>query len=785
MAAQLEEITAEYLGERHRFANADGDVIIGEAYTNGEISADITIKGPAEVDELRPRHSYRFYGRWSKYNNKRTGETERQFHFETFVTVQPHNRDGVVAYLLHAGQGLGFGRVRAVAMWDAFEGEAVRIFREEPEITLAELARRNLYLSRENYDKIVDVLCSQQALENCTIELTDLLAGRGLPKTIARRAILEWGNTAAAIIRRDPYRLMRFRGCGFRRCDQLYLHLGLPPGRLKRQALSAWHSLASNTNGDTWYPLATAQAGIRNNIAGAELKIDRAIILATRGRAIAQDRTDGLRGPISGAGNYVWVAEHRKASNESDLAGMIADAAGETCNWPKVSSLPNIDGEQPARLAEALQGPVAILGGSPGTGKTFVAANLIGACIRHFGEQVIGIGAPTGKAAVRLTEGLQGYKIPLRARTWHSLLGVESSSDRGGWGFKHCATNPLPFKVLIGDESSMNDTDLMASIFRARAKGTHVLLVGDINQLPPVGHGAPLRDLIGAKLPYGELREIRRNSGGIVEACAAIRDGQRWEPADNLELIETSSPEQQFFYIDRALRAAREDGLDPIWDCQVLAAVNAKSPLSRKALNTFLQGELNQRPGVPGQPFRVGDKIVNTKNGYFPIHDVDTSDEETKTNDRGEVYVANGELAEVVSVEEKLTIAKLTSPYRVIKIPRGKATEADGDDDAPLDDSKTSTGCTWDLGYCLSVHKSQGSEWKRAIIVGDEYPGARRVCSREWLYTGISRAKERCTLVGRRSTFDAMCRRLALGDRKTLLKERILLETAKLELLSI
>lgn len=786
MPAQLIEITAEFLGERFRFENADGDVIVGDAHANGTINAPIVIKGPADVDELRHRHSYRFYGKWSKYTNRNTGITEEQFHFQTFVAVQPHNRDGVIAYLKHAGQGFGFGAARAAALWDAFGSDAVRVMREEPERTMHELAARKLLISAENYWKMADELKKQEALENCTIELTDLLAGRGLPKTIARRAIQEWGNLAAAIIRRDPYKLMRFRGVGFKRCDQLYLNLGLPAGRLKRQALSAWYALASNTNGDTWYPLRTAQKGIRDNIAGAELRIDKAIELATRGQAIDQVRTEGIAGPIADSGGYVWVAESRKSRNEAELAELVADAASEDCDWPAVESIPNIDGEQPARLAESLRGPVAILGGSPGTGKTFVAANLIGACIQHFGEAEVGIGAPTGKAAVRLTEGLQSYGINLRARTWHSLLGVESSSDRGGWGFKHGRDNPLPYKVLVGDESSMNDTDLVAAIFRARAKGTHVLLVGDVNQLPPVGHGAPLRDLIKAGLPYGELREIRRNSGGIVEACAAIRDGQRWQPGDNLQLIETLAPEQQIAQVEGMLREAASAGLDPVWDCQVLAAVNAKSPLSRKELNGRLQAMLNQRPGVKGQPFRVGDKIVNTKNGYFPAFDVDADDEETQTNDRDEVYVANGELAEVLEVTDKLTIAELSSPYRVIKIPRGKAMEADSDADAPLDDdSKTGTGCSWELGYCLSVHKSQGSEWPWTIVLGDEYPGARMVCSREWLYTGISRAKQRCVLVGKRSTFDAMCRRLALADRKTLLKERILLNVAKLELATI
>lgn len=325
MPAQLIEITAEFMGERFRFENADGDVIVGEAHANGTINAPITIKGPADPDELRRSHSYRFYGKWSKYTNRRTGDVEEQFHFQTFVAVQPHNRDGVIAYLRHAGQGFGFGAARAAALWDAFGSDAVRVFREEPERTMHELAARKLLISAENYHKMARELWHQQALENCTIELTDLIAGRGLPKTIARRAIQEFGNLAAAVIRRDPYKLMRFRGCGFKRCDQMYLNLGLPAGRLKRQALSAWYALASNTNGDTWYPLRAAENGVRQNIAGAELRIDRAIELATRGQAIDQARTAGLAGPLTDAGSYVWVAEASKARQETILAEKIAE----------------------------------------------------------------------------------------------------------------------------------------------------------------------------------------------------------------------------------------------------------------------------------------------------------------------------------------------------------------------------------------------------------------------------------------------------------------------------
>lgn len=433
---------------------------------------------------------------------------------------------------------------------------------------------------------------------------------------------------------------------------------------------------------------------------------------------------------------------------------------------------------QREQLGRATSGPVGILGGSPGTGKTYCVAALVRELSAAFGIDQICIGAPTGKAAVRVTETLACQGVNLRARTWHSIL-------RGGkdGGFEFGLGNPLPYRVLISDESSMIDTDLMASIFRARAAGSLVLLVGDINQLPPVGHGAPLRDMIAAGLPCGELREIMRNSGGIVEACAAIRDGRDWDEGDNLRIMQGRGADEQVQRMLAGVREQRAAGLDPIWDCQVLAAVNAKSPLARRRLNEILQRELNADGETHGgNPFRVGDKTVNTKNGYFTAADDSGADQH---------YVANGELGEVLESEAGQTLIKVQLPERVIRVPRAggkreqESSQGAWDDSDGADEEKTDTGCTWELGYCLSVHKSQGSEWPAVFVMLDSYPGAKMVCSREWLYTAISRGKKYVELIGQRATADAMCRRLAIGKRKTFLKELILREQAKLEMAGI
>ena len=432
---------------------------------------------------------------------------------------------------------------------------------------------------------------------------------------------------------------------------------------------------------------------------------------------------------------------------------------------------------QSAELRRATSGSIGILGGGPGTGKTFAVAELVRSLSSTVGLDNICIGAPTGKAAVRVTEVMQRAGLPIRARTWHSIL-------RGGTegGFTFNRENPLPFAVLIGDESSMVDTDLMAAILRARPRGCLCLFVGDINQLPPVGHGAPLRDMIAAGLPHGELTEIKRNSGGIVEACHAIRQGERWECGDNLRLVDRCDPEFQIKAMLETI-SRQEEGVDRINDVQVLAAVNEKSPLARKALNSILQAELNALGAkASGNPFRIGDKIVCLKNGRYKALEFDAANPDLDANEKDEVYVANGELARVLDVEPSSTTARLENPTRVVRIPRGGGDASQAENDGGEQAAESGAGCNWDLGYCLSVHKSQGSEWPVVITMLDDYPGARMVCSREWLYTAISRAKYSQYLIGRKATADAMCARPAIWKRKTFLRERILIEKARMEI---
>lgn len=774
----LLEITGKYIRERHRFENdgsadviiADVDIIDADASvidmdtTNTNHTSKISIKGEAEYGELIAGIKYRFYGRWRTYKNKRTGQSEKQFSFNSFVGLAPAGREAITAYLRSHGAGHGLGKVRAERLWELFGEDAVRVARTDPEQTAKALSSIGLRYSRGDATGLATSLLADFAIEAIKLDLTGLLANRSFPKSIVNTVIQTWGNRAALIVRRDPYRLLKFSGCGFSRCDSMYLDLGLNPTKLKRQALCAWYSISRDSDGHTWHSWKVPDAYLRTNISGAGVKIDRALSLAVRGRVLSRVDTRGNAGPISSSGDVAWYAETTKADNERTIADAILRARHEKPFWPEVNGLQRTTDHQSEVLASALGGTICMLGGSPGTGKTWLLSELVISLAEHIGLANIVIGCPTGKAAVRVTENLTAKGVDLRARTWHSILMQMEKK-----GEKHFAQ-----KVIIGDESSMVDTDLMAAIMRAKPAGSMLLLVGDVNQLPPVGHGAPLRDMIAAGLPYGELTQIMRNSGGIVEACAAIRDQRRWATGDNLQLIETA--DNHLERINQVIQMALADGVDPVWGVQIVTAVNEKSPLSRVELNRYLQRVLNTQPGEEGVLFRRGDKVVNTKNAFFKEvgftstlvdhrdagdsdrdNDNDSDRDQPEQNERDEVFVANGELAKVISVDRTSMICDLDSPARRIQVWFG----GEG-------------GCTFELGYALSVHKSQGSDWPWVVVVLDGYPGARMVCDRAWLYTSISRAKDKCWLIGQRNVADRMCRVSKIWQRKTFLRELVL-----------
>lgn len=779
----MEEIKAVFERERFRFDGSDtaiSDAVL--CSSEGSEPEYFQLKGSTQIDELSNGMTYLFYGHWTQYTNKRTDETTKQFVFKTFVESTPLDRNSMIAYLAKHGRGLGIGRGIARKIVEKFGLKAIEICRNEPEVVSTAFK-----ISRENADQVGKLLRRNLDREETLIRLIGLLDRRGFPAKTPDRAFDTWGSIAYDTIVKDPFRLTQLKGCGFKLCDKFYLNLGLDPNRLKRQAHCLVQSLRTDNTGSTWFPIEVVTRNLET-LVGSAAKPRRAVELAVRAKKLRLKKDDGR----------IWVAVRERADNESLIAEEVAKARKETTPWSESDSIlsdTDASEHQSAEVAKIEDTAICSLGGGPGTGKTFTLALIVRSMMQRFGVNGVAVAAPTGKAAVRITEAMQAYGIKIRATTVHSLLGL--GVNDGEFSYLYGKGNKLPYKFIAIDESSMLDTDLMAALIAARAQGTILLFVGDVNQLPPVGHGSPLLDMIAAKIPYAELTETRRNSGDIVGACTLVRQAKRFpfsetidiENGRNLPLLRASNPADQIRKALQVCVMAKSQGLDPIWDVQVVCAVNQKSELGRKSLNRVLQSSLNPNFKPNKQPFFENDKVVNTKNGWYrldsefrnELHGVAAQsgpfgtmnysmpDGVITVNEKGQVYVANGELAKVVEIKEKIFVFELNSPRRVIEVFRGKV-EIDEEDD---EDQSTGTGCFWDLGYALSCHKFQGSEVPIAVVMLDTYGGAKLIQTLEWFYTAASRGKRMTACVGLAETAYGMLNRRALGTRKTLLVETI------------
>jgi exodeoxyribonuclease V alpha subunit len=315
--------------------------------------------------------------------------------------------------------------------------------------------------------------------------------------------------------------------------------------------------------------------------------------------------------------------------------------------------------------------------------------------------------------------------------------------------------------------------------------GCHVLLIGDPYQLPPVGHGAPLRDLIAAGVPTGELTEVRRNAGSIVRACASIKAGTAVEFPDRLDL-DAADPLNL-----RILDCPAEDAVevladvlagmtrfDPRWEAQIITGLNDKSDCSRVKLNERFGRVLNPDGAeARGNRFRVGDKIICTKNTELKAvklgrdvrgwHQIVETDAARYSEADGLAYVANGELGRVVAVSERHTVARFGGADAPLV--RFGNTKKKAEDDQAAGQEGEGAAADFDLAWAITVHRSQGSEWPCVVVMVDDAAAA--VADRNWWYTAISRARTACVLIGPVGTFEKQVRRVTVDKRRTFLAE--------------
>lgn len=763
----VDHSAAEHVGVvsriRNRWDNADGSATVLVELRDGE-----TMRGRLEAGEqLTAGDHALFLGQWLEH--PRFGW---QMAFTSYLKEVPANTPDLIDYLARHCPGIGPVTARQVV--EHYGMGSVQLLCDDPE----RLVRDGLLDEDQARaaSEALAALCDPQ-LRSAHLRLHGLLKGHGFWGKATRQALRLWGARAPDVVCRDPFRMLTegLAGCGFTRCDRLWQHLGLPMDRLKRQAMAAWYAL-DRLDGHTWAPLGEALSSVRSRI-GQRPRERRALALLCRaGLAELRLEEDGR----------IWVGERDKVMAERQLALDVRRLMAGSCRWPAVERrgepfppgpFDAASEHQLEQLRAALSSPVAILTGAPGTGKTWCAAAVI-AALRDTGASQVSVCAPTGKAAVRITQKMRDANIGLTATTIHKLVGSGLADD----GRMTYHSSAIDVRWLVLDEASMCDTTLLCALFRVLPTGCHVLIVGDVHQLPPVGHGAPLRDLMAAGVPTARLSEVRRNAGAIVTACHQIKDGQVPQVAGDLAAW-TDQGEQQHANLV-LLPPAKEGGraspallckqLDGLYEwlvqrgmpllqaspslrdgVQVICARNA----TRQALNQHLQQALNpDGEHGPGR-FRVGDKVICLKNSQL------ASVKDGRVTEAREL-VANGDQGWIERFRDKSMFVRLACPDRHVSVYLGR--EAEEERPTGLDDEEErGTPSSWDLAYAITTHKSQGSEWPVAIVIVE----TGRLGCRELIYTAISRARELCVLIGDRADLAKCVARTTLPDRKTCLVE--------------
>jgi exodeoxyribonuclease V alpha subunit len=522
-----------------------------------------------------------------------------------------------------------------------------------------------------------------------------------------------------AILHEDPYRLTEVPGVGFARADKIALAADVPPESSRRAQAAAVYALGeAEQQGHTYLPLAEL-AGRTAKLIG--LAPDPDVIAEAAGLAIDEGRI------------------YREPTLESEIAvaeTLRARSAGPPHLEHEPGDAPegSLTDEQWAAVRGAFAARISILTGGPGVGKTVCTRAIVEEAMAT--DARIALCAPTGRAARRLEEATGA-----EAQTIHRML--EWQPGRAP-AFK--PGHPLPADLVIVDESSMLNLRLIQVLLEGLAETTHVVFVGDADQLPPIGAGKPFEDLIASGIaPVVRLNQIFRQAAKSMITTAAHEINSGRPP----HLEPESGQDHDFFFIDRpaperaldtvvevvAERVPSRFDMDPVRDVQVLAPMY-RGAVGIDALNERLQARLNPdgRAAVGGR-FRIGDRLIQTRNSH-------------------ELGLMNGSivfLRDDDPDEEEIVVD--TDEGTTLDIPYGET-------------------ATLRLAYAISVHKAQGCEVP--VVVGVCHRSHTRMLTRPLLYTAITRARSTCVLVGDRAALQAAVGRDDGGGRHSGLAERLL-----------
>ncbi len=651
-------------------------------------------------------------GKWELH-----GKYGAQFHIAACRFQDPTTLTGIERYLA-SGAIPGMRKGWAARLVGAFGADTLRVIDEEPK-RLREIRG----FGKARIRTLLEAWERGRAQRRALV----FLEGLGFGHALAQRVQHRYGSDTVGLVRRDPYALVwDVVGIGFRTADRAARALGLAPDHPSRIEAGLEYALAmSAEEGHVFLPCPALRAR-----AAELLEVEPGLVDAALART-------AQRGSVVVEAERVYLAPlHEAETGAARCLGLLLDTptgkppidAAAAIAWVEGQLLFRLGPDQRAALEQALGSKACVITGGPGTGKTtiLVALHLI------FGRKGLAVSlcAPTGRAARRMSEA-----TGTKACTIHRLL--EFNPRLGGPARN--ADDPLDLDGLIVDEASMVDVTLMRHLVAAVPPHARLVLVGDVDQLPSVGPGQVLRDVIDSgRVPVARLTRIYRQAegSGIVDAANRILRGTqpklaRGSPTGDFHFVSAEQPGKCADLILKLVteRIPARFGLDPVRDVQVLCPIY-KGEAGVDRLNLRLQAALNgEREG----PLRVGDKVMQLRNDYSK-----------------EVY--NGDLGIVTEVDRE-----------------ARRVRVDFDGVAVVYEAKDLGDLA--LAYACSIHKSQGSEYPAVVIalLSQHYV----MLNRNLLYTALTRGKRLAVVVGSMPALAQAVRTATAAARQSLLAQRL------------
>ncbi len=660
----------------------------------------------------------------------------RQFRVDYFEKALPNSADAILRYL-SSGAIKGIGPVLAGRILEAYGEDTLEVI-EHKHRWLCDIKG----ISPKKADEI-----HASFEEQFGMHAVMLYFGQFFGPSLAVRIFKRFGSAAIDLIKMNPYRLCReIDGIGFEKADQFARSIGMAADseeRLQAGILHVMHTAAFG-GGHCRLPEQALLSHACRVLDAGEEAVRRAMETLQVQKELIATREESDQ--VYYATKELYAAEVYIASKLNVLAKekfpfVISGVETRITHLEQELNIQYAP-EQRQAILYAVTGGVTVVTGGPGTGKTTV----IHAILKIFDELGIScmLAAPTGRAAKRM-----GEASGKEAKTIHRLLETGFTEDRKA-RFARDESNPLSCKALIIDEMSMVDTLLMEALLRAVKPGTYLILIGDVDQLPPVGPGKCLSDLIcSEKFPVVRLNHIFRQA----EESLIIVNAHR---INRGELPALSVRDNDFFFMERhgaedirdtllslcCTRLPNRYGVDPVEDIQIICWTR-KGPLGTYELNTALQQALN--PPTPGKRekkvgnryFREGDKVMQIRNNYDLLWSKDDTDG---------AGIFNGDIGRIRRINMQGEYLLIDFDDRTCEY-----------DFSLLEDLE--------LAYAITTHKSQGSEYRFVLLPA--FQAAPMLMTRKILYTAVTRARELVCIVGEPYVLSRMTENAGKDNRHT------------------